>query len=84
MPTAEPFMPAHESPAPKPGTEHDLDHDVDVLLEDASADAPDGAVLDPEAPAPPFRAPVPGEHLSREDLLEDLGGADDVEDHAEG
>ena len=73
MSSAEPFMPAHESPAPKPGTEHDLDHDVDVFPEDAGTDAPDGAALDPAAPAPPFRHPVPGEHLSREQLAEDRG-----------
>lgn len=74
MSTAEPFMPAHEPPAAPADTERDIDHDVDVLLDDAGKDAPDGPAYDPAAPAPPFRPPVPGAHLSREELAADFGG----------
>ena len=79
MSAAEPFMPAHEPPAPVPDTERDIDHDVDVFLDDADKDAPDGPAYDPAAPAPPFRAPVPGAHLTPEELEADLGGGGEAD-----
>ncbi|MFC8680954.1 hypothetical protein ACFT30_05485 [Microbacterium ureisolvens] len=75
MSSAEPFMPAHEPPAHLPPQEHDIDHDTDVLFDAESPGAPE---TDPEpwhsgdAPATLPR-PVPGEHLTAEQLSADLG-----------
>ncbi|WP_243076903.1 hypothetical protein [Microbacterium sp. SS28] len=76
MSSAEPFMPEHEPPAPRPDTERDIDHDVDVFPDDAAVEAPDGSAFDAETPAPPFRPPVPGARLTPEELAADLGDAD--------
>ncbi|WP_345801970.1 hypothetical protein AAIB33_02350 [Microbacterium sp. AZCO] len=78
MSSAEPFMPAHEPPAPRPDTDRDIDQDVDVFLDDAGKAAPDGDAVHPDSPPPPFRRPVAGAHLTPAELAAELGeGAGD-------
>ncbi|MEZ3159969.1 hypothetical protein AB1K54_05400 [Microbacterium sp. BWT-B31] len=72
MSSVEPFMPAHEPPAPRPDTERDIDGDVDVILEPEDPAQAGAAAFDPDAPPPPFHPPVPGEHLTRDELEHDL------------
>lgn len=66
-------MPAHEPAAPVPPEEHDLDHDVDVLFD---RDDTNGAAGDAEPwhddAAPTLPRPVPGAHLTAEELEADL------------
>lgn len=76
MSTAEPFMPAHEPAPPLPGTEHDIDGDVDVLFDDVDPDQGE-LEIDHDAPAPPFHPPVPGDRLTAEQLESDLASAPD-------
>jgi hypothetical protein len=73
MSSAEPFMPAHEPPAPEAPQEHDIDHDADVLFDEAT----DGATADAqpwhtESGTPTLPRPVPGAHLTAEQLAADL------------
>ena len=75
MSSAEPFMPAHEPRAPLPPQEHDIDHDVDVLFDPSEPGAGGGEPAQPwhtDAAAPPLPRPVPGEHLTAEQLAADL------------
>ena len=72
-------MPAHEPSPSAPPEEHDIDHDVDVLFE--PADASEDAGADPQpwhtaAAAPPLPRPVPGAHLTPEQLAADLTSED--------
>lgn len=68
---AEPFMPAHEPPAPKPNAERDIDQHVDVLFDKDDGSEP-GPAFDAASPAPPFHRPVPGAHLSHDELEHDF------------
>ncbi len=75
MSSAEPFMPAHEPAAPVPPQEHDIDHDVDVILEVADESDEQAAGSEPwhtDATAPTLPRPVPGAHLTAEQLAADL------------
>lgn len=71
MSTAEPFMPAHQPPAPMPPTERDIDHDVDVIF-DPPTDGADEAPWESDDAPPLFHPPVPGAHMTREALEDDL------------
>lgn len=71
MSSAEPFMPAHEPPPPKPYTEVDIDHDQDVIFDDDDGSAGHPA-FDETAQPPPFRRPHPGEHVNHEELERDF------------
>ena len=67
-------MPAHEPPAQVPPQEHDLDHDTDVLFDRGDAD---GAEADQhpwhtDNAAPTLPRPVPGAHLTAEELAADF------------
>ncbi|WP_203580499.1 hypothetical protein [Microbacterium hibisci] len=75
MSSAEPFMPAHEPPAQQPPQEHDLDHDTDVLFDaqDPGAPASDPEPWHADDAAATLPRPVPGEHLTAEQLSADLG-----------
>lgn len=73
MSTAEPFMPAHEPPAPVPPTERDIDHDVDVIF-DPPAEGTEEAPWEHDDSAPVFPRPVPGDHVTRQELEDDLDG----------
>ena len=77
MSTSEPFMPAHEPRPARPPQEHDLDHEVDVFLDEAAE-----PVAGDEAPwhtgaEPAVRRPEPGAHLTAEQLSADFDSADD-------
>ncbi|WP_349426869.1 hypothetical protein [Microbacterium sp. LWS13-1.2] len=79
MSSAEPFMPAHEPPPSIPPEEHDVDHDADVLFdpEDTSGDAdPQAQPWHTDAAAPTLPRPVPGAHLTAEQLSADLASDD--------
>ena len=67
-------MPAHEPPAPAAPQEHDIDHDADVLFEEADADAAPGDAepWHSDTQTPPLPRPVPGAHLTAEQLAADL------------
>ncbi|MBW9119371.1 hypothetical protein JNB63_04630 [Microbacterium trichothecenolyticum] len=74
MSTAEPFMPAHEARPAEPPQDHDLDHDTDVIFDEAGSD---GADVDPQPwhtddTAPTLPRPVPGAHLTAEELAADF------------
>ena len=79
MSSAEPFMPAHEPPASTPPEEHDVDHDADVLFDPADASDDAGADAQPwhtDAAVPTLPRPVPGAHLTAEQLSADLASDD--------
>lgn len=73
-------MPAHEPAAPVPPQEHDLDHDVDVLFDpvDAEGATEEAQPWHDDSAAPTLPRPVPGAHLTPEQLSTDLG-FDDAE-----
>ena len=67
-------MPAHEPAAPVPPQEHDLDHDADVLF-DTGETSSDTVAAEPwhtDDAAPTLPRPVPGAHLTAEQLSADL------------
>lgn len=71
MSMSDPFLPAPPSgPAPD-GREIDIDHDVDVFLDDTD-DSDDDAPRE-SAITLPFRTPIPGDAATEEQLDEDLG-----------
>ena len=77
MSTAEPFMPADEPHDAPPGTDHDVDHDTDVILngdaDDTAEEAEGGEDPTPDYPlSATFHTPVPGERLTAEQLEHDL------------
>ena len=68
-------MPAHEPRAPLPPQEHDIDHDVDVLFDPPEAEIGGDGQAQPwhtDAAPPPLPRPVPGDHLTAEQLAADL------------
>ncbi|MFS0793074.1 hypothetical protein [Microbacterium sp. 1P10AE] len=71
MAMSDPFLPAHQGAPDRDGREIDIDHDVDVLFDEADDDGND--VVPSSAEAPPFRTPVPGDTVTEEQLDEDLG-----------
>ena len=69
---SEPFLPVPPGQSAPDGREIDLDHDVDVFLDDAG----DGGADDLPSSAtehPPFRTPVPGGTFTEQQLDDDLG-----------
>ncbi|MFB7893227.1 hypothetical protein ACFC1I_13570 [Microbacterium sp. NPDC056044] len=72
MSTAEPFMPAHEPRPAVPPREHDLDHDTDVIFDEADGSAEAGEPWQSDDAAPTLPRPVPGEHLTAEELAADF------------
>jgi hypothetical protein len=73
MSSAEPFMPVHEPPPPKPFTEVDIDHDEDVIFDEDDGSA-GGPAFDESAPPPPFRRPHPRAHMKHQELEQDFPG----------
>ncbi|MDR7185409.1 hypothetical protein J2X85_002443 [Microbacterium trichothecenolyticum] len=71
MSTAEPFMPAHEPRPAVPPQEHDLDHDTDVIFDEADDSAAAGEPWHTEG-APTLPRPAPGTHLTAEELAADF------------
>lgn len=65
MSSAEPFMPAHEPARELPPPEHDIDGDVDVLIE-PPVEGQGELEIDHDVPPPSFRTPVPGAALADE------------------
>ncbi|MEV4687717.1 hypothetical protein [Microbacterium sp. LWH3-1.2] len=79
MSTAEPFMPAHEPRAAVPPQEHDLDHDTDVIFDEAESDGTEGdqRPWHSDDAAPTLPRPVPGAHLTAEELAADFADEPD-------
>ncbi|MFE5409915.1 hypothetical protein [Microbacterium sp. NPDC056569] len=76
MSSAEPFMPAHEPPAQVPPQEHDLDHDTDVLFDEADGSEGAGEPWHTDDAVPTLPRPVPGAHLSAEELAADFAAGE--------
>lgn len=72
MSTAEPFMPAHEPRPAVPPQEHDLDHDTDVIFDEADGAADAGEPWHADDAAPTLPRPVPGAQLTAEELAADF------------
>ena len=65
-------MPAHEPRAAVPPQEHDLDHDTDVIFDEADASDDPGEPWHDDDAAPTLPRPVPGAHLTAEELAADF------------
>ncbi|MFE1664623.1 hypothetical protein [Microbacterium sp. P02] len=70
MSSAEPFMPAHESPSPSGAADRDIDHDTDVIVDPEDAESTDAPYESDTKPA--FRTPQPGDRLTEDELDRDL------------
>ena len=77
MSMAEPLMPADEPKPTPPATDHDVDHDTDVILnggdDDGSEETAGGEDPEPDYPlSATFHTPEPGAKLTAEQLERDL------------
>ena|GEM_PF-4868415 len=74
-------MPAHEPAAQVPPQEHDIDHDTDVIFDHDDGDGTDVGQQPwhADGAAPTLPRPVPGAHLSAEELAADLATDDEAD-----